>query len=105
MPTYEYECLQDKTRFELWQEVGAEAPVCPDCGSPTKKVFHAPRVIFKGSGFYVTDLRAEKEKSSGGASKSTTESTPTESKPAETKTETKVESTSTPAAPSAPAAS
>ena len=61
MPNYEYKCTQDGSTFELWQEVGSPAPPCPDCGAPTKKVFSPTRVIFKGSGFYVTDLRAESQ--------------------------------------------
>jgi putative FmdB family regulatory protein len=60
VPNYEYECKQCAHRFELWQSVGEDAPPCPKCKSEVKKVFHVPRVIFKGSGFYVTDLRAEK---------------------------------------------
>ena len=67
MPNYEYQCTKDGSRFELWQEVGSPAPACPTCGAETKKVFHVPRVIFKGSGFYLTDTRAEK---SGGTGKS-----------------------------------
>ncbi|MBW3636778.1 MAG: hypothetical protein KY445_10000 [Armatimonadetes bacterium] len=59
MPNYEYKCTQDSSRFEIWQEVGAQPPPCPTCGAATKKVFQPPRVIFKGSGFYVTDLRSE----------------------------------------------
>lgn len=65
MPTYEYKCTEDNSTFELWQEVGSTAPPCPSCGAPTKKIFHPARVIFKGSGFYVTDLRAEKSASAG----------------------------------------
>jgi putative FmdB family regulatory protein len=60
VPNYEYECTQCAHRFELWQSVGEDAPPCPECKSEVKKIFHVPRVIFKGSGFYVTDLRAEK---------------------------------------------
>ncbi len=82
MPNYEYRCTECEHIFEIWQKVGEAAPACPECGSAVKKVFHPPRVIFKGSGFYVTDLRAEKEKSksgaksesSGGASKDGSES-------------------------------
>ncbi len=59
MPNYEYKCTQDGTTFELWQEVGAGAPPCPTCGAPTQKVFRPIRTIFKGSGFYLTDTRAE----------------------------------------------
>jgi putative FmdB family regulatory protein len=89
VPNYEYKCTQDGSRFELWQEVGSEAPLCPDCGAPSKKVFAPPRVIFKGSGFYVTDLRAEKSGETGEKSASTAISseTKTENKTAETKTE------------------
>lgn len=59
MPNYEYRCTSCDNLFEIWQEVGSEAPPCPECQSEVKKVFHPIRTIFKGSGFYVTDLRAE----------------------------------------------
>ncbi len=60
VPNYEYQCTACSHRFELWQNVGEAAPACPECGEAVKKVFNVPRVIFKGSGLYVTDLRAEK---------------------------------------------
>jgi putative FmdB family regulatory protein len=63
VPNYEYRCTNCENQFEIWQEVGADAPPCPACQSEVKKVFHPIRTIYKGSGFYVTDLRAEKEKS------------------------------------------
>lgn len=66
MPNYEYKCTKDGSKFELWQEVGSEAPPCPTCGEPSKKVFGPPRVHFKGSGFYLTDLRAEQSGAKGG---------------------------------------
>jgi putative FmdB family regulatory protein len=68
VPNYEYQCTACNHRFELWQNVGEAAPACSECGEAVKKIFHVPRVIFKGSGFYVTDLRAEK---SGGKSEAT----------------------------------
>jgi putative FmdB family regulatory protein len=72
VPNYEYECTQCARRFEVWQSVGEAAPPCAECKGEVKKVFHVPRVIFKGSGFYVTDLRAEKggNGASGGKSES-----------------------------------
>ena len=97
MPNYEYRCSSCENVFELWQEVGSSPPVCMECGAETKKVFHPVRTIFKGSGFYVTDLRAEKggdKSASDSASKTVSDS---ESK-ADSKSETKSE-----AAPSTPA--
>ena len=94
MPTYEYKCTNDGSTFDLWQEVGSPAPPCPDCGAPTKKVFAPPRVIFKGSGFYITDKRAE----SGGKSAKTKSSdadnasdAPAGDTKSEAKTETKAD--------------
>lgn len=71
VPNYEYECVENAHRFEVWQPVGEAAPLCPECNSVVRKIFHVPRVIFKGSGFYVTDLRTEKE---AGGKKSSSQS-------------------------------
>ena len=77
MPIYEYECDQNKHRFEKWQSVQDE-PIrtCPVCGSPVHKLFHPAGIIFKGSGWYITDSRK-----SSGASESS------ESSKSETKSE------------------
>lgn len=94
MPNYEYQCTACAHKFELWQTVGSPAPACEKCGAEVKKVFHVPRVIFKGSGFYVTDLRAEKEgskpeaKSESKSDTVKTEPAATSSASSETKTET-----------------
>ncbi len=86
MPTYEYKCTNDGSTFDLWQEVGSPAPPCPECGAPTKKVFQPPRVIFKGSGFYLTDKRAESGGQKAGA-KSEDKAEKTEAAPSQSKTE------------------
>ncbi len=71
MPIYEYECEKEKHRFEKWQSVQDEPiKTCPVCGAPVHKVFHPAGIIFKGSGWYITDSR----KSSGGGEKSETKS-------------------------------
>lgn len=59
MPNYDYQCPECDHRFEIRQSVGEAPPECPQCGAVTKKVFQVPRIIFKGSGFYVTDTRSE----------------------------------------------
>lgn len=59
MPTYEYQCLRCKKNYDLREGFSAEVThTCQRCGKGTaKRVLHAPRVVFKGSGFYATDSR------------------------------------------------
>lgn len=74
MPTYEYECLPNKHRFEVKQSFTDDAlTACQVCGEPVRKVFSAAGIVFKGSGYYVTDSRASangkaKEKASDSGS-------------------------------------
>lgn len=60
MPIYEYECEQCGVRFERLQRM-MEAPLtdCPECGGHIHRVMQPVGVIFKGSGFYVTDNRGK----------------------------------------------
>ncbi len=62
MPIYEYECGICSVRFERKQSFNAE-PVakCPECQGKARRVIHSIPVIFKGSGFYITDNRKEKK--------------------------------------------
>ncbi len=58
MPIYEYECACCASRFELKKGFDDVTPVsCPKCGGDTQRVFSPVPIIFKGSGFYVTDNR------------------------------------------------
>lgn len=56
MPTYQYKCDECGVTFERFQHF-SEEPVrtCPECNGPVHRVIHPVGVIFKGSGFYVTD--------------------------------------------------
>ena len=61
MPTYEYECLKCKRHFERLQSILAE-PLkhCPVCKGKAKRLIGAGAgLIFKGSGFYITDHRSK----------------------------------------------
>lgn len=59
MPVYEYKCVSCERHFEKFQSVTEEpASQCVYCSGPVKRVIHPVGVIFKGSGFYVTDSRS-----------------------------------------------
>src|ERR1700722_2903867 len=110
MPTYEYVCLKCDHKFEKVQSMSdATLKTCPKelCGmkkwgrGKIKRAISAGAgLIFKGSGFYITDYRSENYKagakkdsapaSTGGDSKSSSSETKaapakTESKPAKVK--------------------
>ena len=56
MPIYEYECRSCHHRFELKQGFDAEpVETCPLCKNPSRRMFHSPAIIYKGTGFYTTD--------------------------------------------------
>lgn len=58
MPAYDYKCTECSKRFEIVHAMSERVdPACPACGGPAKKVFGAPGVAFKGSGFHNTDYR------------------------------------------------
>jgi len=59
MPTYEYECLVCKHKFEILQSITAKPKTkCPKCGKKIRKLISSSGgFIFKGSGFYATDYK------------------------------------------------
>jgi len=73
MPTYEYQCDACGTKFEKFQSITAP-PIkkCPKCGKNKVRrlISTGAGLIFKGSGFYITDYRSdsykEKAKSESG---------------------------------------
>jgi putative FmdB family regulatory protein len=60
MPIYEYLCEVCGLRFDRLQSF-KDAPLqeCPNCGGSVHRVIQPVGVIFKGSGFYVTDNRSK----------------------------------------------
>lgn len=64
MPIYEYECQSCFLRFDIRRGFHDDTSVnCPRCNCQAKHVFSPVPIIFKGSGFYVTDTAAEKHSS------------------------------------------
>ena len=95
MPKYEYACKSCGEHMEVAQSFAdAALTECPACGGELRKVFSAPSIAFKGSGFYRTDNRKRRteptpEKADAkvdGTSDSKTDAKATASK-AETKSE------------------
>jgi putative FmdB family regulatory protein len=65
LPTYQYACTECGHAFEKVQSFSEDSlTVCPECEGRLRKVFNAVGVVFKGSGFYRTDSRADAKKSS-----------------------------------------
>ena len=64
MPTYEYECEKCACRFELKRRFSedAESPRCPKCQGKVRQLFSPSAILFKGSGFYVTDSRSNRNR-------------------------------------------
>jgi putative FmdB family regulatory protein len=97
MPTYEYECPEGH-RFEKFQKMTDKPRArCPTCGkAATRKISGGAALVFKGTGFYITDYgkdgkgprKAESEKP---AAETKTDAAKAEAKPA-AKSETKAES-------------
>jgi len=93
MPFYEYECPNCGYRDEVLQKI-SDKPLkkCPSCGkNGLRKLMSAPVFRLKGSGWYETDFKSDKEnkRNLAGAEKE------------EAKTETKAETAKTDAKPEA----
>lgn len=114
MPTYVYACDSCGNQFERFQSFKDEPlQTCPTCASAVRRVFQPVGIVFKGSGWYVTDSRksnsatvssddsagkTEKAPAGDAAAKSETTS---ETK-SDTKSEAKSDAKSEPAAKSEP---
>jgi putative FmdB family regulatory protein len=84
MPTYEYECKKCGYVFEVFQNM-SDAPLksCPQCGKDVRRLINGGTgVIFKGSGFYVTDKNKKSGKAPGEKPAKTAEKTPAPEAPA-----------------------
>jgi putative FmdB family regulatory protein len=95
MPTYDYICDDCKHEFEAFESIKADPQtICPSCqkASLRRKIGAGAAILFKGSGFYLTDYRSDSYKkaakadsqgSSGSSSSSSNDSgSKSESKPA-----------------------
>lgn len=86
MPTYEYRCRDCGHSFDIVQKM-SEDPLthCPECGGALRKVFTAPAISFKGSGFYATDHGSKGKKPAGGDTAEKKDGDTSDTKQADTK--------------------
>lgn len=71
MPLYTYRCNENDHEFQVRQRMTDEPLTeCPICGGRARRVVSSVGVVFKGSGFYVTDNRSSSVNGKSGKSKS-----------------------------------
>jgi len=64
MPLYVYQCNECGVTFERRQSIHDQPLTeCPECGAPVHRMPQPVGVVFKGSGFYVTDNRKSRSSS------------------------------------------
>ena len=59
MPTYAYSCPECGHEFQKFHKMNVRTrPKCPECGTPAeRKITGGAGLLFKGSGFYITDYK------------------------------------------------
>jgi len=80
VPKYDYRCSACSNLYE--KREGFDAPSmqeCPRCGGQARRVLTPPAIVFKGSGWYITDSRNGRS--------SSTDSSPSPTSTSETKAE------------------
>ena len=87
MPTYEYRCNDCDHTFEEFQSITSDPlDACPVCnGTPRRLIGAGGGLIFKGSGFYITDYRSKSYQDKAKAESSNSSSSNSESKNSESK--------------------
>lgn len=68
MPIYEYACKKCGHRFDVLQKMSDPVLTdCPECGAAQlRKLVSAPSFRLKGSGWYETDFKSDKQRNLAG---------------------------------------
>jgi putative FmdB family regulatory protein len=96
MPTYEYECRECRGRVEAFQKITDDPlTTCAECGGSLRRVLFPVGIVFKGSGFYVTDYKNKENGANGkrASSEKSEDSTGTDHKTPSDKSATESKST------------
>lgn len=61
MPRYDYRCPACETTLEVEHGMREHPEItCPNCNAPMTRMLNTSGIVFKGSGFYNTDMRGKK---------------------------------------------
>ncbi|TKB62501.1 MAG: zinc ribbon domain-containing protein [Nitrospira sp.] len=106
MPIYEFQCESCADRFEIKQSMKDDPlTTCPRCGKSVQRLISSPAIMFKGSGWYVTDY-SDKMKPSSGSDAPTAQTGEKKDSPPSTSEPSTPAASATPApSPSSPPAS
>ena len=86
MPIYEFHCHNCSNDFERLVRLNATNPECPQCASQaTERLLSAPAFRLKGSGWYETDFKSDKERRRNLVSDAKPESTGADKSASDTK--------------------
>lgn len=102
MPIYEYQCDGCSYRFEVKQSIKDDPlSICERCGKAVRRLISSPGIMFKGSGWYITDYSDKLKPPSAAGSETSTAKTEEKKEPtpsASTPTTTSSAPAATPAA-------
>lgn len=70
MPVYCYKCISCGEKLEVFQKYSnCEIRECPECNGQMERIISPVGVIFKGSGFHITDYKKESNDGAKGSKK------------------------------------
>ncbi|HZT41879.1 MAG TPA: FmdB family zinc ribbon protein [Chthonomonadaceae bacterium] len=80
MPTYGYQCEKCGHQFQVFQKM-SDTPVsaCPECRGKVKRLLYPVGVVFKGTGWHITDYRKPEKSEKNGDSTAPASSEPAKS--------------------------
>ncbi|MFL5806487.1 MAG: FmdB family zinc ribbon protein [Roseiflexaceae bacterium] len=94
MPTYVYACDTCGAQFEQFQSFKDEPlRTCPTCAGAVRRVFQPVGIVFKGSGWYITDSRKASSATTGSTDSDKSDKPSTGESTAKSESMTKSEST------------
>ncbi|HEV2128480.1 MAG TPA: FmdB family zinc ribbon protein [Thermomicrobiales bacterium] len=93
MPTYVYRCDSCKHQFEIFQKMSDDAlDTCPRCEARVRRIIHPVGIVFKGSGWYITDSKSSGSSGDTAAASSDADGSGADKKPSDTDSKSKSKS-------------